>query len=71
MSKPVRDKKILIQTALFAWSMFASDGGSGGPMIQPDTIIALEVAFHILLGPLLFFKPSILFQESAPPSKRA
>mmetsp|Transcript_10205 Transcript_10205/g.22897 ORF Transcript_10205/g.22897 Transcript_10205/m.22897 type:complete len:376 (-) Transcript_10205:36-1163(-) len=59
----------LIQTALFLWSMFASGGGSSGPMIQPDTIITLEVAFHILLGPLLFFKPSILFQESAPPSK--
>lgn len=59
----------LIQTLFFAWSMFGNNGTTNSSPIQPDTIITLEVAFHILLGPLLFFKPSILFQESAPPSK--
>ena len=55
----------LVQTSLFLWSMFAPNEAG----IRPDTIIFIEVAFHCLLGPLLFFKPSILFEESTAPSK--
>ena len=56
----------LVQTCLFLWSMFAPNEAG----IRPDTIIFLEVAFHIMLGPLLFFKPSVLFEDSsASPSK--
>ena len=56
----------LVQTCLFLWSMF--DPNEAG--IRPDTIIFLEVAFHVMLGPLLFFKPSVLFEDSsASPSK--
>ena len=55
----------LVQTCLFLWSMFAPNEAG----IRPDTIIFIEVAFHCLLGPLLFFKPSILFEESTTPSK--
>ena len=55
----------LVQTCLFLWSMFAPNEAG----IRPDTIIFIEVAFHCLLGPLLFFKPSILFEESTAPSK--
>lgn len=55
----------LVQTCLFLWSMFAPNEAG----IRPDTIIFIEVAFHCLLGPLLFFKPSILFEESSAPSK--
>lgn len=55
----------LVQTCLFLWSMFAPNEAG----IRPDTIIFLEVTFHVLIGPLLFFKPSILFEDSRPPSK--
>eukprot|EP00563_Minutocellus_polymorphus_P017653 CAMPEP_0197715660 /NCGR_PEP_ID=MMETSP1434-20131217/780_1 /TAXON_ID=265543 /ORGANISM="Minutocellus polymorphus, Strain CCMP3303" /LENGTH=357 /DNA_ID=CAMNT_0043299849 /DNA_START=49 /DNA_END=1122 /DNA_ORIENTATION=- len=55
----------LVQTCLFLWSMFAPNEAG----IRPDTIIFLEVAFHVMLGPLLFFKPSVLFEDSAAPSK--
>ena len=53
----------LLQTSLFIASMFT------GKIVAPDSIILLEAAFHFLIGPLLFFKPSILFKDSGAPSK--
>mmetsp|Transcript_55530 Transcript_55530/g.166476 ORF Transcript_55530/g.166476 Transcript_55530/m.166476 type:complete len:358 (+) Transcript_55530:113-1186(+) len=40
-----------------------------GKVIPPDSVMWLEVAFHLLLGPLIFFRPALLFQPSSPPSR--
>lgn len=53
----------LIHSAAFGMSMFT------GKVVPPDSILYLEVAFHLLLGPLIFFRPSILFQPSTTPSR--
>lgn len=53
----------LIHSAAFGISMFT------GLVVPRDSVLCLEVAFHLLLGPLIFFRPAILFQPSTPPSR--
>lgn len=52
----------LVETSLFLFTVFSGK-------LVPEFAVNFEVAFCLLLGPLFFFKPSILFKEETPPSR--